>query len=131
MINLKINPFLACRLTRYLFIAIQIKKIKMKPALLALLILTNTMLCAQSPEELYKIDSSSVEHAGVPKGELIKVSFGKSKIYPGTWRDYWIYVPAQYSPDKPACLYLNQDGIQMKAPTVFDNLIDKKEMPVT
>jgi gluconolactonase len=103
----------------------------MKSTLLLILILANTMLCAQSPEELYKIDSSSVEHPGVPKGELIRVSFGKSKIYPGTWRDYWIYVPAQYSPDKPACLYLNQDGIQMKAPTVFDNLIDKKEMPIT
>src|SRR5581483_6929836 len=43
----------------------------------------------------------------------------------------WIYVPAQYTPDKPACLYVNQDGIQYEAPTVFDNLIHKKEMPVT
>jgi hypothetical protein len=29
------------------------------------------------------------------------------------------------------CVYVNQDGIQWKAPNVFDNLIDKKEMPVT
>src|SRR5262249_30631242 len=36
-----------------------------------------------------------------------------------------------YSPDKPACVYVNQDGIQYEAPTVFDNLIHKKEMPVT
>ena len=28
-------------------------------------------------------------------------------------------------------MYVNQDGIQWKAPIVFDNLIDKKEMPVT
>src|SRR5436189_4641116 len=58
-------------------------------------------------------------------------TFDQSKIFTGTWRDYWIYIPAQYKPDKPACVYVNQDGIQWKAPTVFDNLIDKKEMPVT
>ncbi|HEY6978174.1 MAG TPA: SMP-30/gluconolactonase/LRE family protein, partial [Chitinophagaceae bacterium] len=50
---------------------------------------------------------------------------------PGTWRECWVYVPAQYEPDKPACVYINQDGIQWKAPTVFDNLIYKNEMPVT
>ncbi len=32
---------------------------------------------------------------------------------------------------RPACVYVNQDGIQWKAPTVFDNLIHKNEMPVT
>jgi hypothetical protein len=31
----------------------------------------------------------------------------------------------------PACVYVNQDGIQWNAPTVFDNLIYSKEMPVT
>ena len=62
---------------------------------------------------------------------MLKFSFDHSKIFPGTYRDYWIYVPAQYSPDKPACLYVNQDGVQFEAPTVFDNLIYKKEMPVT
>lgn len=42
-----------------------------------------------------------------------------------------MYVPAQYRPDKPACVYINQDGIQWKAPVVFDNLIHSKEIPVT
>ncbi len=46
-------------------------------------------------------------------------------------REYWVYVPAQYKPDKPACVYINQDGIQWKTPTVFDNLINNKEMPIT
>ena len=54
-----------------------------------------------------------------------------SKIFPGTGRDYWIYVPAQYDPAHPACVYINQDGIQWNAPIVFDNLIFRKEMPVT
>jgi len=68
---------------------------------------------------------------GVPKGDVLQFTFDRSKIFPGTTRDYWIYVPAQYTPDRPACLYVNQDGIQWQAPTVFDNLIYKKEMPVT
>lgn len=86
---------------------------------------------AQTPAENYPLDSASVEHAGVPKGELIKLTCSNSKIFPGTVRNYWIYVPAQYNSSKPACVYVNQDGIQFKAPTVFDNLIYKKEMPVT
>jgi gluconolactonase len=66
-----------------------------------------------------------------PKGEVTKYSFDKSKIFPGTIRDYWIYVPKQYDPGKPACLYVNQDNVQWKAPEVFDQLIHSKEMPVT
>ena len=79
----------------------------------------------------YELGPGSKPQDGVPKGEVLKFSFENSKIFPGTYRDYWIYVPAQYTPDKPACLYVNQDGIQWQAPIVFDNLIHKKEMPVT
>ncbi len=68
--------------------------------------------------------------AAVPKGEVRKFTFDQSKIFPGTVRDYWIYVPKQYNPAKPACLYVNQDGIQYRAPEVFDELIHKKEMPI-
>src|SRR4051794_34096552 len=68
--------------------------------------------------------------APVPQGEVMKYSFDGSKIFPGTVRDYWVYVPRQYDPAKPACLYVNQDGIQFNAPAVFDQLIHKKEMPV-
>ena len=66
-----------------------------------------------------------------PKGEALKLSFEKSQIFPGTVRDYWVYVPKQYDPAKPACVYVNQDGIQYNAPAVFDELIHKGEMPVT
>ena len=88
-------------------------------------------LCAQSSTESYPVDSASVEHVGVPRGEILKFTFHQSKIFPGTWREFWVYVPAQYKPDQPACVYVNQDGIQWKAPTVFDNLIYNKEMPIT
>jgi len=86
---------------------------------------------AQAPTEKYPVDSASVEHPGIPKGELLHYTLDHSTIFPGTHRDYWIYVPAQYRPDKPACVYINQDGVQWKAPTVFDNLINSGEMPVT
>lgn len=89
------------------------------------------ILLAQAPEENYPVDPASEEQPGVPKGEVLKFTFDQSKIFPGTWREFWIYVPAQYKPDKPACVYINQDGIQWKAPVVFDNLIHKGEMPVT
>lgn len=79
----------------------------------------------------YAPGPDSQPQEGVPKGEITKYTFDRSKIFPGTTRDYWIYVPKQYDPAKPACLMVFQDGIQYKAPVVFDNLIHKKEMPVT
>ena len=66
-----------------------------------------------------------------PRGEVTKYVFENSKVFPGTTRDYWVYVPKRYDPDKPACLYVNQDGIQYKAPAVFDELIHEGAMPVT
>jgi gluconolactonase len=103
----------------------------MKQLLLALSILASASLLAQTPAEQYPADPASIEQPGVPKGEVMKFTFDHSAIFPGTFREYWIYVPAQYKPDKPACVYVNQDGIQWKAPTVFDNLIAKNEMPIT
>ncbi|HLK30685.1 MAG TPA: SMP-30/gluconolactonase/LRE family protein [Puia sp.] len=103
----------------------------MKKILPFILLITTLSSFAQTPVENYPIDSSSVEQKNIPKGEIIKLSFNSSKIFPGTWREYWVYVPAQYKPENPACVYVNQDGILWNAPIVFDNLIYKKEMPVT
>ncbi len=103
----------------------------MKLLLLILFTLMQAISFCQVNDDNYPVDSASVEHNGIPKGEVKKFTFSSSKIFPGTWREYWVYVPAQYRPDKPACVYINQDGIQYKAPTVFDNLIHQKEMPVT
>ena len=103
----------------------------MKKLLFFALLCSVATAFAQAPTENYPDDSASIEHAGVPKGEVLKFTFDKSAIFPGTWREYWVYIPAQYQADKPACVYVNQDGIQWKAPTVFDNLIHQKQMPVT
>jgi gluconolactonase len=77
-----------------------------------------------------RVNAQNAQPSG-PKGEIRKHTFAGSKIFPGTVRDYWVYVPKQYDPAKPACVYVNQDGVQYNAPAVFDELIQKKEMPVT
>ncbi|MES1214306.1 MAG: SMP-30/gluconolactonase/LRE family protein [Bacteroidota bacterium] len=103
----------------------------MKPILLALFLIVQLKAFQQTPTETYPDDSASIEHPGIPKGEVLKFTFDNSKIFPGTWREYWIYIPAQYRPDKPACVYVSQDGTPSKAATIFDNLIASKEMPIT
>ena len=74
----------------------------------------------------------------MPKGTVTKMPVWESKIFPNTTRDWWIYVPAQYSADKPAAVMVIQDGHDYvnpkgswRAPTVFDNLIARGDMPVT
>jgi enterochelin esterase-like enzyme len=85
----------------------------------------------------YKLGPDSEKQSGVPEGKVTKHNW-KSTIFPGTVRDYWLYVPAQYDKSKPACVMVFQDGGgyvsekgQFRVPIVFDNLIHKHEMPVT
>jgi gluconolactonase len=103
----------------------------MKNILVVLLLLLFGGAMAQSSKEIYPVDPASEEQQGVPKGEILKFTFDNAKIFPGTSREVNIYIPAQYKADKPACVYVNQDRIQWNAPTVFDNLIHQKEMPLT
>jgi gluconolactonase len=103
----------------------------MKYLFVIITIFYSATLLAQTPTEEYPVDSALVAQPGVPQGEILKFTFNQSKIFPGTCREYWVYVPAQYDPQRPACVYVNQDGIQWNAPTVFDNLIHQQAMPVT
>jgi gluconolactonase len=87
--------------------------------------------------EDYRLGPDSQVQAGVPRGELSKHRFA-SRIFPGTERDYWVYVPQQYDASRPAALMVFQDGAgyvkqdgNWRVPVVFDNLIAKGEMPVT
>lgn len=66
---------------------------------------------------------------GTPTGEVIKGEFATSAVYPGTWREYWVYVPKQLDRAKPAPVMVFQDGLQYNAPVVFDNLIHKQQIP--
>lgn len=89
-------------------------------------------------ENHYKLGPDSVKrHEGVPEGRVEKFSW-TSQIYPDTLRDVWVYIPKQYDGSKPACLMVFQDGQgcisekgEWRVPIVFDNLIAKKDMPVT
>lgn len=88
------------------------------------------------PEFAFSPDSKRQDK--VPRGTVARFTFSESRIFPGTQRDYWVYVPAQYDAASPACVMVFQDGGgyvgedgQFRVPVVFDNLIHKKEMPVT
>jgi enterochelin esterase family protein len=86
----------------------------------------------------YKTGPLAEVNPNVPHGEVKKMEPWKSKIFEGTTRDWFIYVPAQYKPEQPACLMVFQDGhdyVNLKGnwrvPNVFDNLIASGDMPVT
>jgi enterochelin esterase-like enzyme len=104
----------------------------------------------------YSFGPDSIPRSDVPKGKVTHFKWDNSKVFEGTERDCWLYVPAQYDGKTPACVMVFQDGAgyvhvegtgyvpameknekrpALKAahrvPVVFDNLIHKKEMPVT
>ncbi|MEC9093517.1 MAG: alpha/beta hydrolase-fold protein [Planctomycetota bacterium] len=96
-------------------------------------------LCAKGgvSQEAYQLGRDSMKQAEVPEGKITHHVW-KSKVFAGTLRWFSIYVPAQYDEAKPAALMVFQDGHayldpagQFRVPVVFDNLIHKKEMPVT
>ncbi len=85
----------------------------------------------------YKLGPDSQRKEGVSQGKVTKHHW-TSKIFDGTERDYWVFVPAQYDGKTPACVMVFQDGGsyvkedgQFRVPVVFDNLIHAKEMPIT
>ncbi|MBL8236850.1 MAG: SMP-30/gluconolactonase/LRE family protein [Bryobacterales bacterium] len=88
--------------------------------------------------EEYKYGPDSSRQEGVPRGTVTKHAHMASTVYPGTVHDYWVYVPAQYRPEQAAAVMVFQDGAgfvneagAFRVPIVFDNLIHKREMPVT
>ena len=84
----------------------------------------------------YPPGPDSMPQPGVPKGRLEGPFEFRSQIIAGTVRQYWVYVPAQYTGDRPAAVLVFQDGQRaigntLRVPQVMENLIHKKEMPVT
>jgi enterochelin esterase family protein len=101
------------------------------------LVLTAASATHGTAADDYKLGPDSMRQPGVPEGKITKHSW-TSTVFPGTVRDYWVYVPAQYDVKKPACVMVFQDGAgyvsdkgQFRVPIVFDNLIHKQEMPAT
>jgi sugar lactone lactonase YvrE/enterochelin esterase-like enzyme len=97
-------------------------------------VLVSSGLAAQTD---YPLGPDSERHTGTPSGTVDHHTW-KSRIFPGTERDYWVYVPAQYEAGRPAAVMVFQDGAayvkedgRWRVPVVFDNLIARGEMPVT
>lgn len=90
----------------------------------------NTIDAQEHPDRVVQPD--------VPQGEITAGKFSDSIVFPGTQRDFSVYVPAQYKADQPAKLMVFMDGSGYANPqrsfrvtVVLDNLIHKQQMPVT
>src|SRR5258708_5108463 len=101
------------------------------------LLLTSAFGPATAADD-YTYGPDSSPQPDVPQGKVTGPTRWKSKVFDGTQRDYWVYVPAQNKPEEPACVMVFQDGGsyvnpkgQFRVPVVFDNLIHNKEMPIT
>lgn len=101
-------------------------------------LLAVTVLTAAPIDDVYKLGPDSMPQAGVPQGTVTPWEQLPSQAYPGTLHDFCVYVPAQYKAGQPAALMIFQDGQAFLRPTgdyrvpvVFDNLIYRREMPIT
>ena len=109
---------------------------RLSHTLTALFLLGATLGCTlpaiaqQQPVDV-KPGPDSQQQPNVPHGKTMNFTWKTSRIYPGTDHNVTVYVPAQYDGSKAACVMCFQDGLGFSAPNVFDNLIARKEMPVT
>mgnify|MGYP003638396949 CR=1 FL=1 len=94
------------------------------------------LLCGWATAD-YQKGPDSMPKDGVPKGTVTQHQWS-SQIFPGTVRDYWVYVPKQYEKGTPTALFIAQDGGgfvrengAFNAPIVFDNLIHEGAIPPT
>ena len=86
----------------------------------------------------YAHGPDSFPQPNVPRGTLHAHEWNDSRVFPGTQRNYWVYVPAQYDEAQPASLMVFQDAEWYLSPDLndravcrFDNLIHQGAMPVT
>ena len=74
---------------------------------------------------------SSLDPISLPKGVIKEFTFTESRIYPGTRRTGSVFIPAQLDPEKPACVYVRQDGYNRAEKGLLEVLIARGDMPVT
>jgi enterochelin esterase-like enzyme len=82
-------------------------------------------------EPEFPLTADSQPLPNVPKGTILKDNYTakEGSVFPGTQRDYQIYLPAGFDKTRPAAFMVFQDGVIYQAPVVFDNLIAKKDIP--
>jgi enterochelin esterase-like enzyme len=103
--------------------------------LLLLILLTGCDVVA--PDYQYQLGPDSEIQPGVVQGAVRELTLSPSKVYPDYTHTAWIYIPAGYSGQTPIALMVFQDGGtfvsrdgQWRVPTVLDNLIQRKELPI-
>ena len=91
-----------------------------------------------TPEIHYPLSADSLKQDDVPQGQLEGPFLYQSSIIENTTRQYWVFVPVQYDPRQEACVLVFQDGARatnpngaLRVPNVLENLIAKKQIPVT
>ena len=107
------------------------------PSIAGLLLILTFSLTAFAADD-YSLEPESTDRpSGVPAGKVEHFQFNDSKIFPGTQRDVWVYVPTRHDGSEPVALMVFQDGHAyvstnglMRVPMVFDNLIAQGEIPV-
>lgn len=69
----------------------------------------------------------------VAKGKLEVMPRMTSKVFGGTWHDWWLYTPAKFDAATDSNLVVFQDGqwAHEYVPTFFDNLIAQGDFPQT
>lgn len=104
--------------------------------LLILLFWFFCVLPASAQDSLYKLGPDAFRKPGVPKGTVTKYEW-QSRLY-RNFREYYVYVPAQYDSSHAAALMVFQDGHtyvndsgDFRVSVVYDNLIQQKKLPVT
>jgi enterochelin esterase family protein len=107
----------------------------MKKIILGFILFANIINCL-AQDSIYHLGPDSQRKEGVAKGVVTKYEW-QSKLY-NNFREYYVYVPAQYDSTKPAALMVFQDGHayvndsgDFRVPIVYDNLIYQKKLPIT
>ncbi|MCA9060473.1 MAG: hypothetical protein KDA85_18310, partial [Planctomycetaceae bacterium] len=93
-------------------------------------------MAQENPDAAYVLGPDSQRQADVPQGSVTTHQW-TSAVFPGTTREYSVYIPKQYDGTQPACLMVFQDGHayasemgDFRVPVVLDNLIHRGELPV-
>ncbi len=84
----------------------------------------------------YSLSPDSLPQEGVPAGRLLRFRWTSHTVYPGVERDAWLYLPQGVEEHDDVNLLVFQDGSsyfgpQVNATFVLDNLIHRREIPMT
>lgn len=92
------------------------------------------LLPIQDDLKVYPLPDLSTLRRDVPRGSVTRhKDWTSSRVFPGTTRNWWLYVPAQHKhgSTEDANLIVFTDGLNNNAVTTLDNLLAEELIPVT